>query len=102
MNCLPENDDVSIDFRGLNIARFTVNGLDIIETEGAIFQDHKIRLPSASLLPGQTNTAQLYFLNQYRTDGIGLASFIAKECGQQYLKTRFETDFCHTIFPCFD
>ena len=38
----------------------------------------------------------------YRTDGIGLNAFMAKECGQQYLKTRFETDFCHTIFPCFD
>ena len=44
----------------------------------------------------------MYFLNKYRDDGVGLVSFIDKEDGQQYLKTRFETDFCHKIFPCFD
>ena len=44
----------------------------------------------------------MYFLNRYRDDGVGLASFVEHENEQQYLKTRFETDFCHTIFPCFD
>lgn len=51
---------------------------------------------------GFRNTAKLYFFNRYRTDGVGLATYTETACGQQYLKTRFETDFCHTIFPCFD
>ena len=98
VNQIPHNDDVQIDFRGLNIFEFKING----EQCDTSFNEHKIRLPSASLLIDQENTAQVYFLNMYRTDGVGLSTFTAKECGQQYLKTRFETDFCHTIFPCFD
>ena len=101
VNCLPSDDeeDISIDFRGVGVSQFTVNGERQSE---AVFLGHKLRLAATSLLPGQVNTVQLYFLTMYRTDGYGLASFIAKECGQQYLKTRFETDFCHSIFPCFD
>ena len=44
----------------------------------------------------------MYFLNMYRTDGVGLVSFTDKVDSEQYIKTQFETDFCHMIFPCFD
>ena len=77
VNNLPKNDDVSIDFRGLNIYDFKVNGKKCETT----FHDHKIRLPSANLKLGQINKAQLYFLNMYRTDGVGMCTYTAKECG---------------------
>lgn len=52
VNKLPHNDDVSIDFRGLYISEFQING-NYCETS---FHDHKIRLPRASLLLNQENT----------------------------------------------
>ena len=77
VNQLPQNDDVSIDFRGMNIAEFLINDQDCV----AYFKDHKVRLPLGNLLLGQRNTAKLYFLNRYRTDGVGLATYTEKACG---------------------
>ena len=53
------------------------------------------------LLPAQTNTIKVFFLNMYSAHE-GLATFTDKADGQQYIKTLFEADFCHYIFPCFD
>ncbi len=59
-------------------------------------------MPTSKLLPNQVNTAKVYFLNKYSRSSAGLATFTDKEDGQQYIKTLFEADFCHYIFPCFD
>lgn len=77
VDSLPEDDDLQIDFRGIAISEFKLNGLEC-ET---IFYDHKINLSSHKLQLGQPNIAEMYFLTKYRTDGVGLTTYTAKECG---------------------
>ena len=70
---------------------------------GETFRDHKVRLDVKALRPGERNIVKLYFLNAYRSDGVGLVSFVdPTNASNQYIKTQFATDFCHMIFPCFD
>ena len=59
-------------------------------------------MPHDFLKAGERNHVKVYFLNKYRTDGVGLHTFVQKDEGEQYIKTRFEADYCRYVFPCFD
>ena len=100
-NLMTQIEYIPVDFRGIRIASLEVNGA-ALRASSTTFEDHQVRLPVHLLRPGCTNSVKMYFLNAYRTDGVGLVSFIDKSDSQQYIKTQFETDFCHMIFPCFD
>jgi len=51
------------------------------------FKNHHVTIPSAMLQVDQVNKVQIFFLNKYRNDGVGLHSFVDKTDGQQYLYT---------------
>jgi len=42
------------------------------------------------------------FFNKYRTDGMGLHTFLDKEDQKQYLYTQFEPQKANYVFPNFD
>ena len=100
VNKLPAKD-LFLDFRGIKIANYEINGQPVQMTD-TTFKNHHIVIPTAMLQSDQVNTAQIFFLNKYRNDGVGLHSFVDKVDKQQYLYTQFEADFCHYVFPCFD
>ena len=94
--------DLLIDFSGLEVREYTVNDQNVQLDENAVFRGF-IPIPTKLLRMDQTNTVKMYFLNKYaEAGGLGLVSYTNADCGQQFLKTKFETDFCHKIFPCFD
>ncbi len=90
-----------LDFQGLLIDGYTINDFSV-EANAGIYRDHLIKLPASHLIAGQRNQVQIYFFNAYRSDGVGLHTYVEKEDGEQYIKTRFEADYCRYIFPCFD
>lgn len=55
-----------LDFRGVAINHYTVNGTQV--TDPAAFKEHKVYIPSASLLgEGQENIVTFYLINQIRS-----------------------------------
>ena len=69
--------DIFIDFRGSKIDELSVNG-DIVQPKAEdqpVFHDHRIRVPTDILRANQFNEIKVYFLNIYRTDGVGLTTF---------------------------
>jgi len=69
-----------IDFRGSKIDLYAVNGQTVFASD-ATFKNHRIELPKELLLVGQTNIVQVFFLNIYRTDGVGLVTFTDENDG---------------------
>lgn len=69
-----------IDFKGSKIDLYAVNGQTVCASD-ATFKDHRIDLPKELLLVGQTNTVKVFFLNIYRTDGVGLVTFTDENDG---------------------
>ena len=67
-----------------------------------IWNNHALQLPTGMLKEAEFNEAKLYFLNKYSQGSVGLSTFKSPDDNEQYLKTLFEADFCHYIFPCFD
>ena len=78
--------DLFLDFRGVKIADYTINGQSV-PIAPSVFKNHHVSLPGALLRVNETNTARIFFLNKYRKDGVGLHSFTDKVDGQQYLYT---------------
>ena len=101
MSQVPDTD-LFFDFRGIKIAEYTINNQPVAESAN-IFNNHHVLIPSAMLHgEGMSNSVKIFFLNKYRTDGVGLHSFTDKVDAEQYIYTQFEADFCHYVFPCFD
>ena len=78
--------DLFFDFRGIKIAQYSINGVAVAD-EARFFKNHHVTLPSSMLKVGETNTVELFFVNKYRKDGVGLHSFVDKVDAQQYLYT---------------
>jgi hypothetical protein len=68
---VPEQE-LWLDFWGAKVANMTVN-----KQEGPIhFTKHKVHIPHKLLKVGETNTVEMFFLNNYRKDGCGLHSYV--------------------------
>ena len=79
-----QESDLWLDFRGLKIANLTINQTP--QSNSTLFRDHHIHLPASSLTLG-ANTVTCHFLTKYRTDTLGLHSFLDKEDNTQWLYT---------------
>ena len=73
---LPTND-TWLDFRGLKITEYQING-EAADSSKDLFNNHHVLLPNAQLRVNQVNEVRIFFLNKYRTDGVGLHSFVDK------------------------
>lgn len=93
-----------LDFRGVSIGNFKVNGTAVAEQGVSSFRNHKVYIPTEALKVGEdhTNIIEISIFNKYRNDGCGLHSFTDSADGEQYLYTQFEADYCHWVFPVFD
>ena len=98
----PTGPDLFLDFRGVKIGRYYVNGEDALAGGQKLFGGHHVTLPTSLLKVGEVNQVQMLFLNKYRTDSEGLHSFTDKEDDSQYIYTQFEPACAHYVFPCFD
>ena len=85
VNKIPAND-LFFDFRGIKIAEYQINGSPV-QMNATTFKNHHVTIPSAMLQVDQVNKVQIFFLNKYRNDGVGMHSFVDKTDGQQYLYT---------------
>lgn len=79
VNSLPDRN-LFVDFRGSKIDLYTVNGYTVCASEGT-FKDHKIEMPKNMLIVGKTNVINVFFLNIYRTDGVGLVTYTDENDG---------------------
>ena len=98
----PTGQDLFLDFRGVKIGNYQINGQDALADGKKLFAGQHVALPTALLKEGQVNTVEMLFLNKYKSDGEGLHSFVDKEDSRQYLYTQFEPACAHQVFPCFD
>ena len=92
---------IFIDCCATKIDKLSING-DLQPDSASLLKENCIPLATGCLLPQQLNTVKVYFLCKYSTTGVGLDTYIEQESGEQYLKTRFEADYCRYVFPCFD
>lgn len=87
---------VFFDFRGGDIHRLTVNGVDLLPDR----RGYRIYLPEEAL--GAENTVEIAYENQYDRTGDGFHQFLDPEDDKEYLYTNFEPFEAHRLFPCFD
>ncbi|HEY4669302.1 MAG TPA: aminopeptidase N, partial [Tepidiformaceae bacterium] len=88
--------DTFLDFRGMRIDAFEVNGEDI-EPQWTGF---RLAIPEGTLR--ETNSIHIRYENLYDHTGDGLHQFVDPEDGEEYLYTNFEPYEAHRLFPCFD
>jgi len=70
------SQELFLDFRGVKIGEYCINGESVVHAEPArVFKDHRVLLPTAMLNVGGTNTVSMVFLTKYRYDSSGLHSF---------------------------
>ena len=51
----PKGQDLWLDYRGIKIGRYFLNGVDILARKEKTFENHHIALPSDSLKVGEMN-----------------------------------------------
>jgi len=78
--------DLFLDFRGVSISNYSVNGNKISDNQ--VFKNHKIIIPTSFLHSDlSTNKLEVYVYSKYRKDGCGLHSFEDSSDQTQYLYT---------------
>ena len=78
----PAGQDLFLDFRGIKIAKYIVNGVEALAEDQSLFSGHRVKMPTGLLKVGDMNHVQMVFLNKYRKDSEGLHSFIDTEDSQ--------------------